>query len=106
MLTGRAKEGVALQEVIVKSANFIAGNKSWLLKNTANRLNTNCGKEIEAKEEKWSYGLYSVLLFQFPDKVRVSSYGNGRLYASLNNGELTLVVIDGIPVSFGTMSTI
>ena len=25
------------------------------------------GKEIQAKEEKWSYGLYSVLLFNFPE---------------------------------------
>jgi hypothetical protein len=55
------------------------------------------GKAISEKEEKWSYGLYSVLLFNFPDKVRIERRGMD-LYASLSNNELTLVVIDGIPV--------
>lgn len=29
------------------------------------------GKAIQDKEEKWSYGLYSVLLFNFPDDLRI-----------------------------------
>ncbi len=56
------------------------------------------GKAIEEKEEKWSYGLYSVLLFNFPDKVTITRAQDGNLYAKVNNGEMTLVVIDGIPV--------
>jgi hypothetical protein len=39
-----------------------------------------------------------VLLFQFPDKVKITRYPGGMLYASLYNFEMTLVVIDGIPV--------
>ncbi len=56
------------------------------------------GKAIEEKEEKWSYGLYSVLLFNFPDKVIVKRDSVGVLYAKVNYSEMTLVVIDGIPV--------
>lgn len=56
------------------------------------------GKAIREKEEKWSYGLYSILLFNYPDKIKIEKRGN-YLYARLkSNQELTLVVIDGIPV--------
>ncbi|MDX9883925.1 MAG: hypothetical protein RBS73_17835 [Prolixibacteraceae bacterium] len=56
------------------------------------------GDEIKEKEEKWSYGLYSVLLFNFPDKVIIQRDTTGVLYAKVNHSEMTLVVIDGIPV--------
>ncbi len=56
------------------------------------------GKAILEKEEKWSYGLYSVLMFNFPDKVNIIRLGDGSLYATLYNREVTLVVIDGVPV--------
>ncbi|QDH80465.1 hypothetical protein FKX85_16020 [Echinicola soli] len=58
------------------------------------------GEEIEAKEQKWSYGLYSVLLFNYPEKVRIERVGGGGgyLWAKVNNSEMTLVVVDGIPV--------
>jgi hypothetical protein len=54
------------------------------------------GKAIREKEQKWSYGLYSVLMFNFPGQVRISDYG-GNLYASVIGSDATLVVIDGIP---------
>ena len=57
------------------------------------------GKAIQDKEEKWSYGLYSVLLFKFPDKVIIKRNPDGELHAGLFNREKTLVVIDGIPVN-------
>jgi hypothetical protein len=56
------------------------------------------GKAIVDKEAKWSYGLYSVLMFNFPDKVIVKRNSRGDLYARVRNSEITLVVIDGIPV--------
>ena len=56
------------------------------------------GKAILEKEEKWSYGLYSVLLFNYPEKIRIQRSRDGNLYAHVNNFEMTLVVIDGIPV--------
>ncbi len=55
------------------------------------------GQSITAAEEKWSWGLYSVLLFNFPDKIRITDT-RGFLYAHCMNPEVTLVVIDGIPV--------
>ncbi|MGQ8338977.1 hypothetical protein ACUNWD_20630 [Sunxiuqinia sp. A32] len=58
------------------------------------------GKDILAKEEKWSYGLYSVLLFNFPDKVRINRHPDGNLYAKVMGSDITLVVIDGIPVKY------
>lgn len=57
------------------------------------------GDAIKEKETSWSYGLYSVLLFNFPDKVRINRLADGTLSAKLHNGLTTLVVIDGIAVS-------
>lgn len=58
------------------------------------------GQDIEEKEEKWSYGLYSVLLFNYPDKLRIERVGGagGFLLAKALNGEMTLVLVDGEPV--------
>lgn len=60
------------------------------------------GKAILEQEEKWSYGLYSVLMFKFPKEVSIRRVGlppNSFLYASINKGiKPTLVVVDGIPV--------
>ncbi|MCK9640125.1 MAG: hypothetical protein M0R39_09475 [Prolixibacteraceae bacterium] len=57
------------------------------------------GKAIQEKEAKWSYGLYSVLLFNFPDII-IYRGGDGNLYAKVQSFEMTLVVIDGIPVKY------
>jgi hypothetical protein len=86
-----------LEEVIVKTRTLSPEQKAVTEKYGEPDVIIS-GKAIQAKEEKWSYGLYSVLLFQFPDKVKITRYGNGMLYASLHNSELTLVVIDGITV--------
>ncbi len=57
------------------------------------------GKEILAKEEKWSYGLYSVLLFNYANDVIIKRDFNGDLHAEVVGGpKPTLVVIDGLPV--------
>lgn len=56
------------------------------------------GEAILAKEEIWSYGLYSVLQFNRPDKVVIERRRNGILYAKILGADATLVVIDGIPV--------
>src|SRR5690606_24978962 len=58
------------------------------------------GKAIQEKEKKWSYGLYSVLLFNFPKDIRIDRVGGagGYLKARVHGTEPTLVVVDGIPV--------
>ena len=62
------------------------------------------GKEIRKKEKKWSYGLYSVLLLNYPEKVTIVQNGP-HMYArvvgapSFGPGDgVTLIVVDGIPV--------
>lgn len=100
-----ANEGRTLEEVVVQTRILSPQQKEVTEKYGEPKVIIS-GKEIQAKEEKWSYGLYSVLLFQFPDKVKITRYGNGFLYASLHNFELTLVVIDGIPVQLHEYSLI
>lgn len=58
------------------------------------------GEAIQEKEQKWSYGLYSVLLFNFPEDIRIQRVGGdgGYLRAQIIGGDATLVVVDGIPV--------
>src|SRR5690606_17048356 len=56
------------------------------------------GTDIAAAEKKWSFGLYSVIMNSFPDKIIVKRWSDGNLYARGTNGLVTLVVIDGIPV--------
>ncbi len=58
------------------------------------------GEEILAQEEKWSYGLYSVLMFKFPDVVDISRGRDGTLYAVVRGTDMTLVVIDGKPIKY------
>ena len=57
------------------------------------------GKSIQEKEEKWSYGLYSVLYSKFPE-ITIHRFNNGRLIAQVRKGVETLVVVDGVPVNF------
>lgn len=71
------------------------------------------GKAIQEKEKNWSYGLYSVLLFEFPEDIRIKrkellvprgltrphQIDKGTyLHAEIVGGGPTLVVVDGIPV--------
>jgi hypothetical protein len=92
-----ATEGIMLGEVVVKSY-FMTPERKKVADRFGKPKTVIEGDAIRAKEEKWSYGLYSVLLFNYPDQVRVRRYGD-ILYASLYNSEVTLVVIDGIPVN-------
>ncbi len=57
------------------------------------------GKSIQEKEEKWSYGLYSVLYSKFPE-ITIHKFNNGKLIAQVRRGVQTLVVVDGVPVNF------
>lgn len=54
------------------------------------------GEEIQDKEEKWSYGLYSVLMYNYSDQLEV--LGGSNSWINVRGSETTLVVIDGIPV--------
>ena len=56
------------------------------------------GENIQKKEEKWSFGLYSVLQSKFPDKIRIFRYDQ-ILLAEVRKNVPTLVVVDGITVN-------
>ena len=57
-------------------------------------------KELQSKIKKWSYGLYSILLFNYPEELSVERVGSGGgfLYANVHGADFTFVIIDGIPV--------
>jgi hypothetical protein len=106
----RATEGVILEDVVVKTRILSPQQKLVTEKYGAPTIVIS-GKEIQAREEKWSFGLYSILLFRYPQQVRIRTCipwkypqtkcvrdTTGVLYASVINPEPTLVVIDGIPV--------
>ncbi len=59
-------------------------------------------KELHSKVKKWSYGLFSVLMFSYPDDIRVSRVGpnGGFLVANAHGADFTFIIIDGIPVLF------
>jgi hypothetical protein len=66
------------------------------------------GESIQAKEEKWSYGLYSVIMSKFPE-VRIFRTLDGELIAEVRKSAPTLVVVDGMGVyhdDFGSIAYI
>lgn len=89
-------EGATLADVVVTGYQLTSERKIVAEKYGKPKLVID-GKDIQEKEEKWSYGLYSVMMFKFPDKLRIEQI-DGELRARLFNSEPTLVVIDGIPV--------
>lgn len=59
-------------------------------------------KELKSKIKKWSYGLYSILIFNYADDVVVKTinsktYGTF-LYAHVYESDFTMAFVDGIPV--------
>jgi hypothetical protein len=102
----RSVEGIELQEVVV-TETFLSPQKKLVEDKYGKAKTIISGEEIREKERKWSYGLYSVLMFEFP-QVKVRQYPGG-MYAYIPNGEITLVVVDGIPVmwdSYGHIADI
>lgn len=89
--------GILLDQVTVSGK--MAPNKQKVTEKYGKPNTIISGKEILSKEKKWSYGLYSVLLFNYPDKVRIERMPDQNLYATVNN-EATLVLVDGIAVPF------
>lgn len=56
------------------------------------------GDSIRKKETNWAHGLYAVLHASFPEKINIVRGNDGISYARHINGEMTIVVIDGIPI--------
>ena len=75
-----SKGTILLDEVTVKGYNMTPQRKK-VTEEYGKPDEVIEGKAIQEKEQKWSYGLYSVLLFNFPDKVYIGSAPDGTLYA-------------------------
>ncbi|MBP0902799.1 hypothetical protein ACFSKN_07245 [Mariniflexile gromovii] len=54
------------------------------------------GKELLTKVKKWHYGLYSLLLFNYPRDIEIT--GTDYLRAKVYGTDRTIILIDGIPV--------
>lgn len=98
-------EGRTLEAVVVKS-RILSDQQKLVTEKYGAAKTIIDGKAIRDKEPKWSYGLYSVLMFRFPDQLTVFRGRNGSLNARINNSEITLVVIDGIAVKSYEYSSI
>ncbi|MBJ6369352.1 hypothetical protein [Snuella sedimenti] len=55
------------------------------------------GDEIRNKEKNWSYGLYSILLFNYGDQIEIEQFSDGFMLAHIKGGrnEPTLLMVDG-----------
>jgi hypothetical protein len=100
----RMTEGNTLiDEVVVKGYNMTPLRQLVKKKYSIPRVVIS-GKTLQEKEEKWSFGLYSILLYHYSDKIKIVQRGSN-MYArvigapSFGPGDgVTLIVIDGIPV--------
>lgn len=55
------------------------------------------GEDIRRKEKKWSYGLYSILMFNYGDEIEIEKFSDGFMLAHIRGGknEPTLLMVDG-----------
>ena len=55
------------------------------------------GDVLRSKERKWSFGLYSILMFEYGDQVEIEQFSDGFILANIRGGrgEPTLLVVDG-----------
>lgn len=55
------------------------------------------GDAIRKKEKNWSYGLYSILMFNYADEIYIETFTDGFSLAHIRRGrnEPTLLVVDG-----------
>ncbi|MEM6802793.1 MAG: hypothetical protein AAF696_15395, partial [Bacteroidota bacterium] len=96
-------EGLTLEEVLIEGYSMTPQRRTVLEKFGKPKVVIN-GKDLQDKEEKWSSGLFSVLLYHYPDKIKIVQDGPN-MYArvigapSLKPGDgVTLIVVDGILV--------
>jgi len=94
--TYRLSGGILLGEVKVEAYRMTPNRKKVFVK-IGKPSQVISGEEIQKKEEKWSFGLYSVIQAKFPDII-IRRNNIGYMYARVRTSEPTLVVIDGITV--------
>jgi hypothetical protein len=103
--TYKLSGSILLGEVKVEAYKMTPNRKKVMLEIGKPNLVIS-GEEIQKKEEKWSFGLYSVIQAKFPDIIihRYEGYyyagynRPGYLYAKVRKGIPTFVMVDGITV--------
>jgi hypothetical protein len=101
--TYRLSSGILLGEVKVEAYKMTPNRRKVMLE-IGRPDKVISGEEIQKKEEKWSFGLYSVIQAKFPDIIinRFKGYPGylpGYLMAQVRTSHETLVVVDGITVN-------
>ena len=92
-----SKEGILLGEVEVEGLRLNPQRKK-MIEQCGKPSEIINGEEITAKEEKWSYGLYSVLMSRISSILKISVTSEGTPVASVRNSSRTLVTVDGLPL--------
>ena len=95
--TYKLSGGILLGEVKVEAYRMTPARKK-VMQDYGKPVEVINGEIIQKKEEKWSFGLYSVLQARFPDKIRIFRYDQ-ILFAEIRKDVPTLVVVDGTPVN-------
>lgn len=89
--------GILLGEVKVEAYRMTPARKK-VMQDYGKPDEVMSGETIQEKEEKWSYGLYSVIQSKFPDKVRIFRIYDGELIAEVRRSVPTLIVVDGMGI--------
>jgi hypothetical protein len=94
---------IQLGEVVVEAYKMTTARKK-VLSEIGKPSRVISGEEIQKKEEKWSFGLYSVIQARYPDIIinrflGYPGYLPGFLMAQVRASYETLVVVDGITVN-------
>jgi hypothetical protein len=90
--TYKLSKGIMLGEVKVEAYRMTPARKK-VMQEYGKPKEVISGETILENEEKWSYGIYSVIQSKFP-QIRILRYG-AELIAEVRNSAPTLVVVDG-----------
>jgi hypothetical protein len=88
-----ASDVTNLGEVIVKGY-LMTENRKLVAERFGLPNTVISGKQILEKEERWSTGLFSVLMYSFPE-INVEMDSIGDLYIDIPDSESTFLVLDG-----------
>lgn len=89
--------GVTQLDEVVVSDYLLTPERSALYKEYGKPDVIISGDQIRAKEKEWSYGLFSILMFNYPDEIFIERFPDGFMLAHVVGGrnEPTLLMVDG-----------
>lgn len=89
--------GVTQLDEVVVSDHFLTPERAKLYEKYGEPDVIISGDDIRDKEKEWSYGLYSILLFNYGDQIAIERFPDGFMLAHVRGGsrEATLLMVDG-----------